>query len=435
MGVYFYPKRGNVLMKKYILILGGSVDQLFMIKTAQEMELGTIVFDGNKNAPGLENSDISKNIDFSNLEEVFLYVDELLTMGINICGVSTMGSDVPHLIAAISDRYNWAGPSIRTGELTTNKYLMKKVLQNKDIPIPKFSLVSNYKEIETIWMDWDCDQIIIKPTDRAGSRGVRIISNKNNISTDFNHALSQSPKKEVLIEEYINGPQISTESIICDNYFSTPGFADRVYEDMESFHPQIMENGGWVPTTHSKNTVKKVNQLVEKAARVLGINRGVAKGDVVLHPEKGPMVIEIAARLSGGDFCESLVPLGSGINYVSDVIRMAIGKKPDLKGLKEKYSRAVANRYFFLPSGTLQEIKGLESISELPEIYKMEIYYKPGYILPKIESHGQRVGVFIVVSDKRKPVQKIIDYVYNTIKFKINDKWFSGNPKFYSPNI
>ena len=92
----------SILKDIYILILGGSYDQLFMINTAKKMKLGTIVLDGKPNAPGFKIADFSKNIDFSDLPKVFEFIDSLKKKKINICGVSTMGSDVPHILAKIS---------------------------------------------------------------------------------------------------------------------------------------------------------------------------------------------------------------------------------------------------------------------------------------------------------------------------------------------
>ena len=75
-----------------------------------------------------------------------------------------------------------------------------------------------------------------------------------------------------------------------------------MYNTTENFHPLIIENGGWVPSILKKNDIKDIKSLIESASKFLGINSGISKGDIVLHSNKGPMIIEIAARLSGGDF-------------------------------------------------------------------------------------------------------------------------------------
>ena len=90
--------------------------------------------------------------------------------------------------------------------------------------------------------------------------------------------------------------QISTESIILDGEIYTLGYADRNYENLEEFLPQIMENGGWVPSIY-ENIKDLVEEEILKASISIGLETGVVKGDVVLG-ENGPVVIYIDARLS-----------------------------------------------------------------------------------------------------------------------------------------
>lgn len=156
------------------------------------------------------------------------------------------------------------------------------------------------------------------------------------------------------------------------------------------------------------------------------------KGDIVYSNKYNKvMVIEVASRLSGGDFSASLVPLSSGINYVKSAIQIAMNEKPDFNELKSNKFKIVANRYFFVEEGILEEIKNLNQINNLSNIKKIEFNYKVGDKIPKIRNHGQRVGVFIVSDDSRELVQKTIDYIYKTIRFKVNGKLVSGNPKYY----
>ena len=231
-----------------------------------------------------------------------------------------------------------------------------------------------------------------------------------------------------MLEEYVDGLQISTETIVVDNRACTPGFADRVYENMQCFWPNIMENGGWLPSSVDKKLHEEISHLVEISARALGITSGVAKGDVVICPNRGPMIIEMAARLSGGDFSESLVPLSSGVNYVRTVIEIATNSKPDLNKLRPQEFNVVANRYFFPPDGILEDIRGLAGVEKIPQVNKLEIYVKAGDSLPKIDSHAKRAGVFVVVDKDREAVQKIIDDIYCMVEFKVNGVWHKASP-------
>lgn len=421
---------GGIILrpKKCVLLLGGSTDQLFIIKTAHELGLETAVIDADKAATGLSLGTYSAPIDFSNIPAVIDYAHKLKKQGINVCGVTVMGSDVPHIVSAIAKEFNWIGPNEQTGKWATDKYEMKCRFVDKGIPVPKFALVKSSEDVINYWKDWNCSSVVIKPTDRAGSRGVRIISKESDSKIAYDYAMSCSKNGKVILEEYVSGLQISTESVLTEKRSMTPGFADRVYEGMDVFWPQIMENGGWVPSLVNYAMKRAVCDLVENAARALGIQRGVAKGDVVIHPEKGLMIIEMAARLSGGDFSESLVPLGIGVNYVKAALKIAIGEEPDWDDMLAKWEKAVANRYFFLPHGKLEAIEGMESIRKIEAVKKLKVFYKIGDVIPEITHHGQRAGVVVIVGENRKTVQRNIDKVYQSLKFKINGRWVTSDP-------
>ena len=154
---------------------------------------------------------------------------------------------------------------------------------------------------------------------------------------------------EVQLEEYIEGDQISTESILWEGKAYTPGFVDRNYEMLSRFYPHFIENGGVHPST-IKGKTNDIYDLVEKAALSLGIVNGVAKGDVVISRDGKPMIIEMAARLSG-DFSESLIPLGCGVNIVRSAIRM-VGRVPDLLSSKISGSGQLLIAIFSVSQGS-----------------------------------------------------------------------------------
>lgn len=415
-------------LSKALLVLGAGSDQVFMIKTAQSMGFLTVAVDANPSAPGLKVADYAQAIDFSAVDKVIQYCTQLQAKGIYLAGVSTMGSDIPHIVAAIAKHFGWPGPSEQTGQWASHKFAMKQRFEQMGIPVPRYALVESKENILALWQEWGCDKLIIKPTDRAGSRGVRIIHQQADIISALEHARSFSLNGEILLEEFIDGPQISTESIIAGDQSATPGFADRVYEGMECFWPNIMENGGWLPTRQSPSAKAQISVLAEKAARALEIVQGVAKGDIVICPRRGPMVIEMAVRLSGGDFSASLVPLSCGINYVKTVIDIALGEQICLDDLIPKHNLWVANRYFFLPPGKLEAIEGLDWVAAQTFCKKLEFYAEAGVELPTILSHANRTGVFVLTADSRVILEQQIEQVYSRARFKISGQWCSGRP-------
>ncbi|HFD33140.1 MAG TPA: ATP-grasp domain-containing protein [Gammaproteobacteria bacterium] len=420
------------MQQKAILILGGSNDQLFMIDTAQRMGLITVVVDGNDKAPGLLVADHAQAIDFSDTQTVITYCQLLIKQGVHLAGVLTMGSDVPHLLAKIAQHFCWVAPSMQTAKVTTDKFLMKVLFSEHNIAVPKYALVTNNDEIKQQWAAWECSRVIIKPIDAAGSRGVSICRSKADISHLYQHALRNSKSGHVMVEEYIEGDQISTESIIYRKQCYHPGFADRVYDDTPHFHPYIMENGGWQPSSIHTGKHQEICQLIDRVALALNLENGVLKGDIVYSTKyKQPMVIEVASRLSGGDFSASLVPLAHQINYIKTAIQIAIDDPVDLSELTPKTSYIVANRYFFLPPGKLMAIHGIEEAKKMKNLKKLEFNYQIGDDIPVIRNHGQRVGVFIVQGDTRQQVRNLIEQLYQTITFTVDEVPCNGHPRYY----
>ncbi len=412
-----------------LLVLGGSTDQLFMLKTARDMGLRSACLDGNARAPGLGAADLAAAIDFSDLPAVFAWVDAQRAAGESLQGVATMGSDVPHLVAAIAARYGWCGPSPETGRLATDKLAMKECFAGMGVGVPRFGAVRDGGDVRRLWREWNCRQVVIKPTDRAGSRGVRVLSRDDQIDDAVEHARGQGRSGDLLLEEYVPGPQISTETIIWRGRAVTPGFVDRMYDGMASFQPQIMENGGWLPSLLDGTPARReVEALVEAAARALGIESGVGKGDVVVCPRRGPLMIEMAARLSGGDFSAGLVPLGTGVNYVRAVIDIALGREPDWASLEATRHTTVANRYFFPPAGRLEAVEVPPDFRARPGVTKLELAYGPGDIIPPITSHGQRGGVMVLTGPDRATVQSLVDEGYARVRFRIDGQWRTGEP-------
>jgi len=399
--------------EKTLLLLGGSLDQVYAIRTARQMGLRTLVVDMNPRSPGFKEADDYAVISTRDLPALKLFVDQYRDKGHEIGGVIVMGSDIPQVVCALAGHLNTPSIPMEAAELSIHKYNMKCRFEEKGVPVPWFSAVESAEQLKKIAYERGFP-LILKPVDRSGARGVFYLNGDHDLEQLFAQSRETSFSDEVMVEEFLEGLQISTETIMYQGRAYTPGFADRNYEMIERFAPHIIENGGWVPSCLTARDKGLVEALVEKAGLALGVENGVVKGDVVFTPE-GPKMIEMATRLSGGDFSESLIPLGCGVNIVEAAINLAVGRKPDLDKLYPRFQKGVVNRYFFPPPGKLLRIEGEKEARQFSWLKKLEFWYAPGDEVPDVKSHADRFGVFIVTGETRREAEERAEQVYATI--------------------
>ena len=403
-----------------LLILGAGIDQSYAIRTAKGEGLRVLAADSNPDAPGFKFVDEAAAVSNRDIAGLKSLCDASAERGFPVVGVLVMGTDIPHVAAELALYLNIPGPSVQTGTWTTNKFLMKERLAQAGVAVPWYAKANSFEHLQHLMRIHGGHKFVIKPTDRSGARGVFVVrADDADSEALYDEALAEAYGGEVIVEEFIEGDQISTESIVWRGKAYTPGFVDRNYEMLERFAPNVIENGGIHPSKVIGPLKDAVKDLVERAAVALGIEDGVAKGDIVIAKDGEPMIIEMAARLSGGDFSESLIPLGCGVNIVKAAIQIAIGRAPDVTDLSDKWETAVANRYFFGSPGKLVAIHGLEQARALPWVRKLEVYVQPGDVIGQIKFHAGRLGVFTVVANSRDEVQDRVRAIYELIRFEI----------------
>lgn len=411
-----------------VLLLGGSADQCPLIEAARARGLATVVVDRDPDAPGLALADHAATVSTRDVPGLIAHCRALLARGVRLRGVSVMGSDVPHVVAAVSEAFGWVAPDMETATLATHKRRMRERLAACGVAVPRFAAARTPEDVRRFRNAAGCAWVVLKPVDSAGSRGVRIVHDDAGIEAALAAARAEATSDEVQVEEFVPGLQISTETLLTPDRAETPGFADRNYDDTVACHPIVLENGGWMPTALGSREREAVEDLVVRAARALGIVRGVAKGDVVVHATRGPMLIEMAARLGGGDFASALVPLSTGVEYLGVALDIALGREPDWEALRPIRQRVVANRYLFAPPGRLDDVRGLELVRGWSETQKLALFVRPGEVLPPITHHGARSGVFVLAGDTRAQLESRIVEAYASIELRIDGVWRHAAP-------
>ena len=163
-----------------------------------------------------------------------------------IDGVMCAAADVPVTVASVAQEFSLPGVTLETARLTSDKLAMKEHLERAGIPIPFYRPIHSTADLQRA-VQQNNRPLIVKPVDSRGARGVLKLTGETDPDWAFEHARACSPTSRVMVEEYLEGPQISTETILVDGVASTPGFTDRNYEFLERFSPYVIENGGSLP--------------------------------------------------------------------------------------------------------------------------------------------------------------------------------------------
>ncbi|MDR1655489.1 MAG: hypothetical protein LBR96_05770, partial [Treponema sp.] len=177
--------------------------------------------------------------------------------------------------------------------------------------------------------------------------------------------IKYSRSGRAIIEAYMEGPEFSIDAIIYKGEIIICGLADRHI----FFPPYFIEMGHTMPTAFSSVDQEKLIDCFRAAVRSLGIagksSIGAAKGDVKLTL-RGPMIGEVAARLSGGYMSGWTYPYSSGVEPIRAAVEMAVGRKP--QGLKPLKSWTSAERAFISIPGTVKSIEGSEKARNTPRV-------------------------------------------------------------------
>ena len=220
--------------------------------------------------------------------------------------VMCLATDVPLTVASVAAEFELMGIPVSAAKAVSDKIIMKDLFHAKKLPVPWYSEVNDVQHLYSI-REQKGLPLIIKPVDSRGARRIAYHS-RDGLGLGIDTALGYSPTNRVMIERYLDGPQISTEALVIDGKVYTLGVSDRNYEFLEKYSPHIIENGGSLPSNLPPRDLGKVVSVFEKTAGALGIQNGVIKGDMVLHGGE-PFILEVAARVSGGYFCSHEIPL------------------------------------------------------------------------------------------------------------------------------
>ncbi len=371
---------------KTILILGGGTMQIPAITIARSKGWKVILADGNANAEARGLADFFEHIDLKDKEAIACAAKSYKERS-GLDGVFTAGTDFSATVAFVAESLGLPGISYETALNATDKARMRDKFLKNGVPSPKH-LSMTAKDDPRSSLNGIDFPVVLKPVDNMGARGVVKVNTKEEMVPAFESALSFSRSGRVIVEEYMEGPELSLDALVWNGRITICGIADRHI----CFPPYFVEMGHTMPTILPEKTVTEAIDVFKRGIVSLGITTGAAKGDIKIT-HKGAMIGEIAARLSGGYMSGWTYPYASGVVVTEAALNIAVGEPPgDLEPVIDHVS---AERAFISIPGKIREITGFDTAMTMPKIKAgfIRVYKGTDVVFPR--NNVEKCGNFI----------------------------------------
>ena len=404
-------------MKKKILLLGGSAQQVVAIKAAKDLGYYTVLCDYLPDNPGQYVADKYYNTNTTDVEAVYRIAKEE-----QVAGILAYASDPAALPAAIvAERLGLPTNPAKSVEILGLKYPWRKFLHEHGFSCPKFFSFHPNTTIDEIKKEADgfSFPIIVKPTDSSGSKGVTKLEDWHGLEEAISWANAYSRNKVLLLEEYI---QRGFPSVIGGDIFVWDGEIV-LFGEMECLRDTrrspLIPIGEKFPPSINAEQRASIHQELRRVIKALDIRFGELNVELILDKEDKVHLLELGPRAGG-----NMIPIQLGDAYGIDLVRAnvqaAMGEKPDFvdkeaKAHPECYMHYVLHSY---EAGTFQGIETGESIAK--NVYRRVIYKKEGDTVEAFDGAGKALGILFLRFDTVEEMNHFCKNHNNLVKVKLS---------------
>ena len=398
---------------KILLELGTSVGSVDMVKYAQANGAYVIVsdYDNPSRSAAKRYADKIYKVSTDDLEGLLkVCIDN--NVNAVISGVSEKIINMARLIAERLDL-----PTYFTADQWArfmNKDNFRRICEMYHISTPATYYIGAIDDIGDV-SDYDYP-VIIKPVDASSNAGISICYNSEELLNSLTHASDNSKSKKVIVEQYIDGEEISPTYVIHDHVCKMVCMGTK-YPYVNESGLRALANAYVYPSPEINSYVRDEDENVKKMLVEEGLNnctiflQGIHKDGKCYMFEaglrmEGTGTYRITSRMSGQNFLEFMVDNAMNVPTNYDLSK----EDPFFGGKKCVFFTQIVK------GGTIDRIVGYEEIKDHKMIFGSE---QRRYVGDTIEPNGtlrQIIFRYLIVGDDMKSVVELIKKIQNTVK-------------------
>ena len=385
-----------------LLVLGAGPAQLGFLRAARVRGLFVIACDRDPRAPGFE---------FADRRAVVSTEDEpavaALAEAERVEGVISPGGDWPVAIAArVAARLGLPHPiDPETATIAVSKARQRARLAEANVPQPRWATGPDGADS----VGFPC---VVKPPDRQGQRGLTLVGKPSGLSDASETALRESRNGTYVVEEFVEGPEVTVNAFSINGAFHPLTVTDRLTADPPAFGVALAH--AW-PSAAATADAAEAARL---AAEAVGVRNGPTYTQVRIGPD-GPRVMELAARLGGGHDAE-LCAVALGVDLNGLALAAVLGEPLEPPRPASAGSGACV-RFLVAPEGKLLHVEGLEEALDVEGVVEARVYRRPGWKFGPLRRGPDRAGFVLARGDSRDDALERAERAVGCIRFRVAD--------------
>jgi biotin carboxylase len=255
---------------------------------------------------------------------------------------------------------------------TLDKAAAREALRAGEVPQPEFRLLSAGEDPVSAVASFG-GPVVMKPTNLSAGRGVLRVDDPQGAAETTERirgilaAAGEDPTADLLIERYVDGPEVSVEGIIWDGEVEILAVFDK---PIAMTGPAFEETIFVTPSRHSVEVLAEIERVTTAAVHALGLTEGPIHAELRIEDGR-PRIIEVAGRTIGG-LCGRALRFGLlGAPLETMVLRHALGMRK--RSLRRERAAAGVLMIPIPRAGTLREVRGLDEVRSMPNVTSVEV--------------------------------------------------------------
>lgn len=386
------------LNNKRLLILGGNPETGALVRYANDLGVHTIVVDPIPNAPAKKDAKESYEVEVMNLDLLIEKAKELNLDGILVGVADILVPSYYKVCKALN--FPCYATQMSLEVLTTKNGFRDKCEASGIGVIPYYPINKELSNIEDLKIQYP---VLVKPVDNGAGVGMNISTNKIELLQHISIALSNSKRKEFIVERYMDCEDMLVYYTISNGEAYLSAAADRYTTKSQAVGSPVCVAARY-PSKHLNRYMESVNKNVQNMISSIGIRDGVL--NIQFFVDKNNFyAYDPGFRLQGEAphlYLNKILGFDNRKMLINFALTSSDGE-PELAKKNDPYFKQKygCTLWILLKVGVIGDISGLDSIREIPNIFQIiQRLYKGDTVTKEMAGTERQVFArFYIVSE------------------------------------